>query len=159
MSFPDPQHDHHHCTEDLLHRAERMCARRGARLTSQRRDVLECVARSHAAVGAYEVIERMADHGPRPAPITVYRALDFLEAHGLVHKVESRNSYVACTHPHEGKPTALLICETCGLVSELDVPDAFASLASGAAGQSFSPRRMIVEMPGECRTCAGGPAQ
>jgi Fur family zinc uptake transcriptional regulator len=159
MSFPDPHHDHHHCTEELLDRAERMCARRGARLTGQRRDVLECVARSHAAVGAYEVIERMADHGPRPAPITVYRALDFLEAHGLVHKVESRNSYVACTHAHEGKPAALLICETCGLVSELDVPDAFSTLGAAAAGQGFHPRRMIVEMPGQCGPCARRAAQ
>lgn len=78
--------------------------RRSARLTSQRRDVLSCVARSHAAVGAYEVIDRMADHGPRPAPITVYRALDFLAAHGLIHKIESRNAYVACSHAHEGEP-------------------------------------------------------
>src|SRR5262245_21314553 len=102
MLFQTAHHDHDHCTGELLARAEQMCTRRCARLTAQRRDVLECVARSHAAVGAYEVIERMADHGPRPAPITVYRALDFLVAHGLVHKIESRNAYVACSHSHEG---------------------------------------------------------
>jgi Fur family zinc uptake transcriptional regulator len=153
MAFPDPTHDHSICTDELLDRAERMCARRGARLTGHRRDVLECVSRSHAAVGAYELIERMADHGPRPAPITIYRALDFLEAHGLVHKVESRNAYIACSHPHEGKPAALLICESCGLVAELDVPDAFAILAEGAAAQHFRPRHMIIELPGRCAAC------
>ncbi len=155
MSFPDPHHDHHHCTEELLERAERMCTRRGAKLTAQRREVLACVSRSHAAVGAYEVIDRMAEQGPRPAPITVYRALDFLEAHGLVHKVESRNSYVACSHAHEGEPAALLICEKCGTVAELEAPEAFATLRSGASGQHFRPRRMIVEMPGQCRLCDG----
>ena len=154
MNFPDPHHDHNHCTEELLIRAERMCARRGARLTAQRKEVLECVARSHAAVGAYEVIDRMAEHGPRPAPITVYRALDFLEAHGLVHKIESRNSYVACSHAHDGEPAALLICENCGLVAELAAPGAFAMLKSGADGQHFKPRRMIVELQGHCRLCA-----
>ena len=83
------------------------------------------MAQSHSAVGAYDIIERMAEHGPRPAPITVYRALDFLLAHGLVHKIESRNAFVACSHSHEGQPAALLICETCGTVSELDAPEVF----------------------------------
>jgi len=49
MSFPEPHHDHAECTADLLARAERTCERRGSRLTGQRRDVLNCVARSHAA--------------------------------------------------------------------------------------------------------------
>ena len=64
----------------------------------------------------------MAATGARPAPITVYRALDFLLAHGLVHKIESRNAFIACSHPHDGEPAALLICENCGMVAELDAP-------------------------------------
>jgi Fur family zinc uptake transcriptional regulator len=154
MAFPDPQHDHHYCTSELLGRAQRMCERRGAKLTRQRRDVLACVARSHAAVGAYEVIDRMADHGPRPAPITVYRALDFLEAHGLVHKIESRNAYVACSHAHEDEPAALLICEGCGTVAELAARDAFAELKKRASRQGFRPARMVVEVAGRCARCA-----
>ena len=154
MSFHTPQHDHRSCTEELLVRAESLCARRGARLTGQRRDVLECVARSHAAVGAYEVIERMADHGPRPAPITVYRALDFLVAHGLVHKIESRNAYVACSHSHEDIPAALLVCEGCGVVSELDASETFQSLDRRAKGQGFKSERMVLELAGKCGDCA-----
>jgi Fur family zinc uptake transcriptional regulator len=94
MTFLDPHHDHAHCTADLIARAERTCERRGSKLTGQRREILASVAQSHSAVGAYDIIERMAEHGPRPAPITVYRALDFLLAHGLVHKIESRNAFV-----------------------------------------------------------------
>jgi Fur family transcriptional regulator, zinc uptake regulator len=155
MLLPASDHDHAACTKDLIARAERVCAYRHARLTPQRRDVLACVARSHAAVGAYEIIERMADHGPRPAPITVYRALDFLEAHGLVHKIESRNAYVACSHPHEDAPTALMICETCGTVAELDVPEAFAGLAHHAEAAGFAARRMVLELLGRCALCGG----
>jgi len=156
MSFPSPQHDHDHCTADLISRAERTCARRGSRLTEQRRDVLSCVAQSHAAAGAYDIIERMAERGaPRPAPITVYRALDFLEAHGLVHKIESRNAFVACSQPHEGRPAALLICEACGTVAELDAPDAFAPIVGAAQAQGFQPSRTVIEMAGTCGTCAG----
>jgi Fur family zinc uptake transcriptional regulator len=154
MSFPESHHNHAQCTADLLGRAERTCERRGSRLTAQRREVLNCVAESHNAVGAYEIIERMAIHGPRPAPITVYRALDFLLAHGLVHKVESRNAYVACSHTHDGGPTALLVCESCGLVSELDAPELFSKLESSAKAQGFAPQRCIVEMTGRCGACS-----
>src|SRR5690242_15561534 len=55
MTFQPSEHDHAHCTDELLTRAEKLCARRGARLTEQRRDVLASVARNHAAVGAYEI--------------------------------------------------------------------------------------------------------
>lgn len=153
MSFPEPHHNHERCTAELLARAERTCERRGSRLTGQRREVLNCVAQSHSAVGAYDIIERMAGQGPRPAPITVYRALDFLEAHGLVHKVESRNAFVACSHPHEGKPAALLLCERCGLVAELDAPEVFDTLQSVARAQDFIIHRSVVELTGLCGSC------
>ena len=156
MSFPAPHHNHAKCTAELLSRAERTCERRGSRLTGQRRDVLNCVAQSHSAVGAYDIIERMAGHGPRPAPITVYRALDFLEAHGLVHKIESRNAFVACTHPHDGQPAAMLVCERCGLVAELDAPEMFGALQSVAKAQGFDVRRSVVELTGLCSTCQEG---
>ena len=152
-----PHHDHAHCTAELLSRAERTCERRGSRLTGQRREVLNCVAQSHAAVGAYDIIERMAGLGPRPAPITVYRALDFLEAHGLVHKIESRNAFVACTHPHEGKPAVMLVCERCGLVAELDAPEVFEKLQSAAQGQGFAIQRSVMELTGLCAACREAP--
>jgi Fur family transcriptional regulator, zinc uptake regulator len=154
MTFPAPQHDHDLCTADLLSRAERTCERRGSKLTGQRRDILDCVAQSHSAVGAYDIIERMAGRGTRPAPITVYRALDFLQAHGLVHKIESRNAFVACSHAHEGSPAVLLICEACGLVAELDTPETFQALKHAAARQGFAEHRTVVEMTGLCSNCA-----
>ena len=155
MPFPAPHHNHSKCTADLLTRAERTCERRGSRLTGQRRDILNCVAESHAATGAYDIIERMASHGPRPAPITVYRALDFLLAHGLVHKIESRNAFVACSHPHDGQPAALLICEACGTVAELDVAEAFAAISAAAAAQGFRAAHTVIEMTGTCAACVG----
>jgi Fur family transcriptional regulator, zinc uptake regulator len=155
MSFPAPHHNHSKCTADLLSRAERSCEKQGARLTGQRRDILNCVAESHAAVGAYDIIERMASRGTRPAPITIYRALDFLLARGLVHKIESRNAFVACSHAHEGQPAALLICEDCGLVAEMDAPDVFARVDEGVRAQSFTPIRTLIEISGTCGACRG----
>ena len=154
MPFPLPEHDHQHCTAELISRAERTCASAGAKLTGQRLTVLSCVARSHAAVGAYDVIDRMAEQGPRPAPITVYRALDFLLAHGLVHKVESRNAFVACSHAHGDRPAALLICEGCGTVAEVDATEAVERVAASARAQHFHPTATLIEMSGRCAGCA-----
>jgi Fur family transcriptional regulator, zinc uptake regulator len=155
MSFPSPKHDHHACTRNIVSHAEKVCAKTGARLTGQRRDVLVCVAESHQAVGAYEIIERMAVHGPRPAPITVYRALEFLQAQNLVHKIESRNAYVACSEQHDAAPAALLICESCNNVSEVLDRNAAAGLLDAARAQGFTVKHSVVELSGVCAHCQG----
>jgi Fur family transcriptional regulator, zinc uptake regulator len=156
MQIPMSPHDHSHCTAELLARAERSCAAQGARLTGQRREVLACVARSHRAIGAYDIIERMAEQGPRPAPITIYRALEFLTAQGLVHKIESRNAFVACLADHATPAVALLVCESCGLVAELDAGGPLRDLETTAAEQGFVTRRTVIELTGACAECAGG---
>ena len=77
----------------------RRFARRGAqRLTPIRRKVLEALAASHKPLGAYDIMDAVG--GPRPAPITVYRALEFLIALGLVHRIASRNAFLACVNNH-----------------------------------------------------------
>jgi Fur family transcriptional regulator, zinc uptake regulator len=143
-------HNHANCTANLILRAQKTC---GARLTDQRRAVLQCVAQNHAAVGAYDLIERMAEQGPRPAPITVYRALDFLLEHRLVHKVESRNAFVACTCAHDNEAPTLLICEACGNVDEVMQPDAIQKLAAAAKANGFKTRSTVIELSGLCKAC------
>src|SRR6202051_4290216 len=89
-TFPPPDHDHGRCTADALRHAERVCEQREQKFTPIRRRVLETLLSSHRPLGAYEVIDELAKSMPRPAPITVYRALDFLMENGLVHRIESR---------------------------------------------------------------------
>src|ERR1700761_9428200 len=113
--FPAPDHDHARCASTAIAHAEAQCAARAQRLTPLRRQVLETLLASHNPLGAYEIIERMADKNGRPAPITVYRALDFLRDNGLVHRIESRNAFVACVNNHaSGDLVVFLICEHCG---------------------------------------------
>ena len=149
-----PRHNHARCTAQLIARAELACAEKGTRLTDQRKDILESVAESHLAVGAYEVIERMAQRGPRPAPITVYRALDFLLEHNLVHKIESRNAFVACACAHDSSTPALLICDRCGVVDEILQPQATENLQKAAIANGFKISRTVIELSGTCKACA-----
>ena len=54
----------------------------------------------HKPLGAYDLAELLGPKGRRLAPITVYRALDFLMEQGLVHRLASQNAYIACPeHP------------------------------------------------------------
>ena len=81
--------------------------------------VLEVLLSSHKPLGAYEIIDRGAQSGSRPAPITVYRALDFLIENGLAHRIESRNAFIGCVHQHaDDDLVVFLICERCGEVGE-----------------------------------------
>ncbi len=109
---------------------------------------------SHRPLGAYEVIEELAKTKPRPAPITVYRALDFLMENGLVHRIESRNAFLACAHDHdETAMVAFLICERCGLVGEVPAAPVAQSLTASVRATGFTPRLSIVEITGVCAHC------
>src|SRR5918912_970069 len=152
--FPAPDHDHGRCTADALAHAEALCAARGQRLTAIRRQVLETLAESHRTLGAYEIMERMAGDRPRPAPITVYRALDFLLENGLVHRIESRNAYLACAHDHDATSmVAFLICERCGSVGEIPAAPVAESLKAAAGASGFAPKLSVVEITGTCAHC------
>jgi Fur family zinc uptake transcriptional regulator len=155
--FPAPGHDHGRCSSDAMAVAEARCSERGQRLTPIRRDVLGALLASHQPLGAYEIMERVSPSGPRPAPITVYRALDFLRENGLVHRIESRNAFVACVHRHAiDDPVVFLICERCGVVGEASSPDVANTLKSAAQAAGFTPRSPVIEVTGVCTHCGQG---
>ena len=153
--FPAPGHDHGRCASDAIAHAETVCAARKERLTPIRRQVLEALLESHQPLGAYELIDRLAESGARPAPITVYRALDFLMANGLVHRIESRNAYLACAaHDHDStSAVAFLICERCGLVGEISSASFAKDLNAAARSSGFAPKLSVVEITGVCTHC------
>ena len=134
--------------------AEAVCLERGQRLTAIRRKVLDELLGSHKPLGAYEIIDRLAQRGARPAPITAYRALEFLRENGLVHRIESRNAFIACVHTHPvGELVVFLICEHCGAVGEASSAELAASLTSAARAAGFSPKSPVIEITGECSHC------
>jgi len=155
--FPAPDHDHDRCSADAMAHAEALCAARGQRLTPLRRQVLETLAESHKTLGAYEIMDRMAVQGPRPAPITVYRALDFLLAQGLVHRIESRNAFLACIGDHGAESgTVFLICERCGAVGEASSAAVGDTLQAAARAVGFTPKARVIEVTGICAHCGAG---
>ncbi len=151
--FVDAQHDHGHCMAAALATAERLCARRGARLTRLRRRVLELVWTSHAPVGAYALLRWLSREHESAAPPTVYRALDFLLQNGLIHRIESLNGFVGCPAPAADHTVQFLICRDCGAAAELADPRIDQAISSGAAALGFTVERKTVELSGLCPAC------
>ncbi|MEC9431628.1 MAG: transcriptional repressor [Pseudomonadota bacterium] len=147
------RHDHARCAAAALEAAARTCDAQGLRLTEIRARVLGILCESHAAMGAYDVLDRLREDGRRAQPPVAYRALDFLVAHGFAHRIERLNAYVACGHPGDDHAPAFMICRGCRRVAECAAPAAAAALAPQAEAMGFRIERTVVEAEGVCPDC------
>lgn len=160
MTTAHPHHAAHKLSEAAIKKrlidAGDHCTRRGAQLTNQRAEVLELLLRRGGQAKAYDLQEDMqARHQGRVAPTTVYRALDFLQEHKLVHKVDATNTFFACDHSHCDHLSLLLICTACGRVEEVpglphEAP-ALGGLLQTAAQHGFTPQ--AIEVKSLCANC------
>ncbi|XSG84450.1 MAG: transcriptional repressor [Methylohalobius sp. ZOD2] len=153
-----PGHNHDHCIHKALGTAERLCRERGVRLTPLRRRVLELIWQDHRAVKAYDLLDRLKPLEQTAKPATVYRALEFLIAQGLIHRVESLNAFIGCRCSELSHEVLLLICRQCGEVEELPAPDVMDALTLEIQRAGFFPEHKSVEIVGLCAHCARHPA-
>ncbi|AWN41491.1 Fur family transcriptional regulator [Methylobacterium durans] len=139
---------------DVVERAERLCRERDLQFTRLRREVLQAVAEAGRPLGAYDIAERLSGGGRRVAAVSVYRALDFLTEHDLVHRIASRNAFVPCAHTHgEGAGLVFMICRSCGGIDETTSPEIEDQLGRTLARAGFRPASRILEVEGECEAC------
>lgn len=148
------RHDHAACVSDGLSAAETRCAEDGLRFTPVRRKVLEILLQDHRALGAYVILDRLRDDGFGSQPPVAYRALDFLVTHGLAHKIERLNAFIACAHPDQIHAPAFMICRMCDSVAEAKSETTRSALAAAAKATGFQIERTVVEAEGVCPGCA-----
>jgi Fur family zinc uptake transcriptional regulator len=147
------KHDHRRCQRQLMSEASELCVARKLRLTPRRRQVLEIMLASHQPMGAYEILAALnrAGNVDRIAPPIVYRALEFLMAEGLIHRIESRNAFITCVHPGHESAAQFLICRDCEQVAELETSEQ--SLLAAAENLGFAVDHSVVEITGVCARC------
>lgn len=146
-------HDHGLCASDALARAEAVLLAQGVRLTPVRKRTLEILLEAHQAMGAYDVLNRLAAEGFGNQPPVAYRALDFLEEHGLAHRIRRLNAFTACMHPGEIHAPVFLICQQCNTVAEAPGAAVGVALGKAAADMGFAVERATVEALGLCPAC------
>jgi Fur family transcriptional regulator, zinc uptake regulator len=144
--------------EKRLRLAADACRRGGSELTAVRRSVLALILEAKTPPTAYQLLDRLSTARKKGvAPPTIYRALDFLTEHKLVHKIERLNAFVPCIEPeHHGDPAAFLICRECGAVEEVEDAALAAALESVAGTRGFRAARSMVEIEGICAACTRG---
>ena len=146
-------------TSTRLDRAELLCRERGVQLTSLRRQVLGLVLDSAKPMGAYDLLDRLRIGHKGAAPPTIYRALDFLLEHGLIHKIESLSAFVGCVHACDRGELGIhsaqfLLCTRCGRAEELEDPEIDGALARAARRRAFALTYTTIEAKGTCAACA-----
>ena len=137
-----------------LDQAAEACAVKGGKLTDIRRSVLALVIGAAGPVGAYALLDQLKTERANAAPVTIYRALDFLMENGLIHKIERLNAFVACAesgeHEHHEHSVQFLICRKCGTVAEMEDHGIAAAVSKAANKTGFRPDHATVEVEGTC---------
>ena len=151
-AFLSRRHDHGDCSATALDDARAVCVERGARLTPTRQRVLEILWQDRRPLGAYAILEMLSE-GNRPSPPTVYRALEFLVSHGLVHRLRSLNAFVGCSRPGHPGAAQFLLCTACGRAAEINDSGIERAIERGAAAEGFNCRDQAVEISGLCQHC------
>ena len=149
----DKSGDHIACVEDAVAKAHQICSEKGVRLTPMRLRILELIWRSHKPIGAYALLDEIKLEHKSAAPPTVYRALDFLIEHGLVHRIQSLNAFVGCNDPGHVHSGIILICKDCGDALEMDDVKISETIASFTKNLGFQLSTQSIEATGICPVC------
>jgi len=141
--------------EQRLAAAAAACEQRGTQFTVQRRAVFGLILAANKPVTAYELLDRFRATHKAATPATIYRALEFLLANDLIHKVESLSAFIPCIDAdHHDHAAQFYICRRCGAVAERDDHAVIHALEAAASALGFQPDSIIVEVTGLCAICA-----
>ena len=137
--------------KDLLARAEKIAIASGEKWTSSRARVYELMVRAGFPIKAYDLIpiyskDRLAK------PPTVYRALEFLEGLGLVHRIPSLSVYTACYGGDPSHAASFLLCQCCGSAEEIQ-PELLNLVSRASLQNGFEARSATLEIRGLCHRC------
>lgn len=138
---------------ELLAHAEDVCRRQRAAFTPLRREVYQLLCAHGRPAGAYELLDELKALRPKAAPVTVYRALDFLVSVGLAHKVNTLNAFTPCRGSDLAHRGLMLICRECSHVIELEDRKVESTIARSAADLEFETADVLVEVVGICADC------
>ena len=124
----------------------------GVRVTSQRLEVLEELARERDDVTAQMLWRRLRDRGSQTGLATVYRALALLNEKGVIDALSHHGTelcYRLCndTHHHH------MVCSSCHRVVEVEQCGLEPWLADVASRHDFVATEHKIEITGICSAC------
>ena len=123
-------------------------------LTKNQKIILDYIEKVNEPIKAYSILHNVQKKGIK-APPQVYRALDKLVEIGKIHKIESKNAFVACRSSdcEISKATAFSICESCEMVDEISDAKLSKYLSSFNHRKGMKFKRFNLEFFGLCKKC------
>jgi|TARA_B100001094_G_C18107679_1_gene759315 Fur family transcriptional regulator, zinc uptake regulator len=123
-------------------------------LSKNQQVVLEIIEKSKEPLKAYSILYNVQRKGIK-APQQIYRALDKLIEIGKIHKIESRNAFVACKNANceISKATAFSICEKCENVTEINNLKLSSYLSNFKDTTGMKYNKYNLEFFGLCKKC------
>ena len=123
-------------------------------LSKNQQVVLEIIEKAKEPLKAYSILFNVQKKGIK-APQQIYRALDKLIEIGKIHKIESRNAFVACKNSNceISKATAFSICENCEKVTEINNSKLSKLLSTYKDNSGMSYKKYNLELFGLCKKC------
>ena len=123
-------------------------------LSKNQQIIFDLIDKSPEPLKAYTILYNVQKKGIN-APPQVYRALDRLVEIGKIHKIESKNAFVACKNSdcEISKATAFSICESCEVVDEISDVKLSKYLSSFNHKKGMKFKRFNLEFFGLCKKC------
>ncbi|WNC94045.1 Fur family transcriptional regulator [Paraburkholderia sp. FT54] len=143
-----------HATIAFLRQADARCTLRGHRLTPQRRHILALLLSRGGRATAYQLLEDMRAVRTNATPVTIYRALNFLMEQGLVRRVATTSTFLACSHV-DGQHAVFMVCKRCGSVSVVHDEALRRKLERAARSAHFVVSGQETEIKALCESCSG----
>jgi Fur family zinc uptake transcriptional regulator len=123
-------------------------------LSKNQQIIFDIIDKSSEPLKAYAILFNVQKKGIK-APLQVYRALDKLIEIGKIHKVESRNAFIACQNSscQISKATAFSICEVCEKISEISNSKLSKYLSNFSDNTGMKYSKYNLEFFGLCKKC------
>ena len=123
-------------------------------LSKNQQIIFDFIEKAKGPLKAYSILFSVQKKGIK-APLQVYRALDKLVEIGKIHKIESRNAFIACKNSNceVSNATIFSICNKCENVSEINNPKLSKYLINFEDDTGMQYNKYNLEFFGLCKKC------
>jgi len=115
--------------------------------------VMKLLLSDHRCLSAYDIADKVSEAGKRVQPVQIYRSLEKLMNLGVVHRISTKNSYIACYEEGDCKTGQFLICTECKKVKEVESNLIENEITASAEKNRFSITSQTIEVLGLCAKC------
>jgi Fur family transcriptional regulator, zinc uptake regulator len=128
------------------------CNSKKISISEQQSYVLKAIAESSHSIAAHDILAYLKVFNPKANRMTIYRALDYLEKAGIIHKISFNNEYTICEHLDHHN-CQILICKICGTNIEFYSKSLVTAITNAVNNFDFAYLDSF-EIQGVCKKCA-----